>query len=56
MAKELGQEPVQVPHWIQELTMSRIGAKVSGGGAGAVSDPGSTSIFSDWFMLKPPFD
>jgi hypothetical protein len=53
MAKELGQEPVQVPHWIHELIMSRIGAKVSGGGADAVSDICSMSIFSDWFIATP---
>jgi hypothetical protein len=43
-----------VPHWMQALTISRIGASESMTGAGAVSHSCSISIFSDWFMC-PPF-
>jgi hypothetical protein len=56
MAKALGQEPVQVPHWMQALTISRMGANESMTGAGTVSDPCWLSNFSDWFMDSPFFD
>jgi hypothetical protein len=50
MAKALGQEPVQVPHWMQALTMFRIAAKESMTGSGAISDSGLISIICAWFM------
>ncbi|RLB57688.1 MAG: hypothetical protein DRG80_07850 [Deltaproteobacteria bacterium] len=53
MAKALGQEPVQVPHWMQVLTISRIDASESMTCADAVSDPCSLSISCRRFMCLP---
>jgi len=53
MAKAFGQEPVQVPHWMQALTMSRMVAKESMTGSGAVSDLCLISIFSAGFIFPP---
>ena len=55
MAKALGQEPVQVPHWMQALTMSRMVAKESMTGSGAVSDLCLISIFSAG-LISPPLE
>jgi hypothetical protein len=54
MAKALGQEPVQVPHWMQALTIFRIVAKESMTGSGTVVETCSISIFFAGFMA-PPF-
>jgi hypothetical protein len=53
MAKALGQEPVQVPHWMQAFTISRIVAKESMTGSGTISDSGLISIIWAWFMAPP---
>jgi hypothetical protein len=53
MAKALGQEPVQVPHCMQVLTIFRIAAKESTMGSGAFAGTRSISIFSVWFMASP---
>jgi hypothetical protein len=54
MAKALGQEPVHVPHWMQALTIFRMGASESITGAGAVSGFCWLFNFSKEFM-QPPF-
>jgi len=53
MAKALGQEPVQVPHWMQALTMFRIVAKESMTGSGTVAETCFISIFSHGLMDPP---
>jgi len=53
MAKALGQEPVQVPHWMQALTISRMVAKESMTGSGTVVKTWSMSIFPAGFMAPP---
>jgi hypothetical protein len=53
MAKALGQEPVQVPHWMQAFTISRMVAKESMTGSGTVFETCSISIISVGFMAPP---
>jgi len=53
MAKAFGQEPVQVPHWMQALTMFRIVANESVTGSRMVAATFSISIFSVMFMTLP---